>query len=56
MAVPDGMVPEDLSSKVSSAMRVYATMLICPVRTQMRGARQVVCVDSASDLKPDPVK
>jgi len=56
MAVPEGMVPEDLSSKVSSAMRVYATMLICPVTGQMRSARQVVCVDSASDLKSDPIK
>jgi hypothetical protein len=56
MAVPEGMVPEDLSSKVSPAMRIYATMLICPVMSRMRTPRQVVCVDSATDLKADPIK
>jgi len=56
MAVPDGMVPDDLSAKVSASMRVYATMLICPVTTQMRSARPVVCIESASDLKADPIR
>jgi hypothetical protein len=51
MTVADGMVPEDLKARVSPEMRVYATMLICPVRGKPASA----CVESAKDFKADPL-
>ena len=55
MAVEEQMVPEGLRSQVTPEMRVYATMVICPLTVPERRPRPYVCIDSAVDLKPDPV-
>jgi hypothetical protein len=49
MAVASGMVPDDLRARVGPDKRVYATMVICPVR----GKRASACVESAQDFKTD---
>jgi hypothetical protein len=55
LAVSDDMLPSNLSSKVGPAMRVYATMVICPLVVDKPGPRVRVCVDAATDFRPDPV-
>ena len=54
-SVEEGMLPGDLLSKISPSMRVYATMLICPLTVENPGPRAQICIDSASDFRPDPL-
>ena len=55
MAAEEQMVPVVLRAGLTHAMRVYATMVLCPMVVEHREKRQYVCVDSATDLRPDPV-
>jgi hypothetical protein len=55
LAVDEDMVPSDLRLEVTPQRRVYASMLICPMALPPSGRRAHVCVDSASDFRPDPV-
>jgi hypothetical protein len=57
LTVEDDMLPVNLSSKVASDMRVYATMVICPLLVEHTGShpRPHVCIDAATDFRPDPI-
>jgi hypothetical protein len=55
MAAEEQMVPGVLRSELTHAMRVYATMVLCPMQVEHREKRQYVCVESATDLRPDPI-
>lgn len=55
MSVDKGMLPGNLSSEVGPNMRVYATMVICPLTVERGGPSRYVCVDAATDFHPDPL-
>jgi hypothetical protein len=54
-SVEEGMLPSDLLSKISPSMRVYATMLICPLTMEYQSPRDHICIDSARDFRPDAI-
>ena len=54
LSVQEDMVPEELRAQVSADQRIYATMLICPISPERSGPHRI-CIDSATDLKPDPI-
>jgi len=53
LSVEYGMVPGGLSSRVTPETRMLATMVICPMAVAPRTGRQVVCVDSAVNIRPE---
>jgi hypothetical protein len=51
MDLAEGMLPDELAEQVTPAMRVYANMLVCPVRGNGLKAPATVCIESAGDFR-----
>lgn len=55
LSVEDDMLPGDLLARVSPSMRVYATMVICPLTVEQPRSRPHICVDAATNLHTEAV-
>lgn len=55
LSVEPELVPGALSAQISPDMRIYASMLVCPMVEEPHGTRAHVCIESASGFKADPI-
>ncbi len=55
LSVEQELIPQALSAQVSRSMRIYATMMICPMVAEPPTSRARACIESASGFKADPI-